>query len=69
MARLAINAGKGGRRKVPEPPQRASFVPGSQPAAFRSPTIPRIKPTDGQREYTKPAQDPTQTGFNSFLRD
>lgn len=61
MARVAINAGKGGRTKVPTPGLGASFVAGSRPTSLRAPAVPRIKPSVGQRDYGK--ADPPETGF------
>lgn len=53
MARLAINPGMGGRTKVPTPGLETSFVPGSRPQTLSAPPIPRIKPTQGLRDYGK----------------
>jgi hypothetical protein len=54
MARsgLAVGAPKK-TTKVPAPPMRASFIPGSRPPDLRAPAIQRIKPMTGQTQYGK----------------
>jgi hypothetical protein len=63
MARLAINAGKGGRTKVPTPGAAASFVPGSRPTTLRAAPVPRIKPMLSERNYGKPQDNGASYGF------
>lgn len=62
MARMAINAGKGGRTKVPTPGVGASFAPGTRPTTLRAAPVPRIKPMLQERNYGKAALAPDNVG-------
>lgn len=65
MARVAINAGKGGRKTVPTPGSSASYVVGSRPASLRAPPVPSIKPEASRRDYGKPETSFGLTGLTS----
>ncbi len=67
MAGRAIATQKGGVRKVPTPPQRASMVPGSRPPNMHMPPMQRVTPMQGQRNYGKPVMPAPNPGMGGAM--
>lgn len=65
---FSIKAGKGGRKSVPTPGIRPSYVLGSRPETMRANPVPRIKPVLRQTDYGKTAPNvPNPAGASSGL--